>query len=243
MLFRTLVQRIIFIKRSVRDGLWMDCGQNGRGATKQKGVFMKLQNMKRLQNFGMISLIGLGLLVTGPSALAKGGGSGFVTNLDLTMTSSESSDETTTPATESKSTSTIFDLNLGYAMSNGLYLGFLYVSGSISSTSGGSTTSPALAAYGPSVGYMASNGFFVTGHYLLNSDYTGLTAAGAKWTKGSGIQADLGYQMNMMGSFNLGVLLIYRSVTYTNFNDGTTDSTINFKQTDMYPMLRLGFMF
>ncbi len=183
-------------------------------------------------------------LFTATSAQAKGGGMGFVTNLDLSYSSSEvvtTVPVATPPETTDKQTSIVYDLNLGYAMSNGLYLGLIYFSRTVDQAG---ASVPTLTGYGPSVGYMASNGFFVTGHYILSASSEKLNAAGAKFDKGSGIQADLGYQMNVSGAFSVGVLLTYRSLNFTNYNDGTTDdSTYKQKDTNIYPQLRLGFMF
>lgn len=191
-----------------------------------------------------VAIVTVSLLTANPAQARGGGGMGFVTNLDLSYSNLESVAEA--PATNTtKETNILYDLNLGYAMSNGLYLGLIYFSRTVDQSGTAITAStPTLTGYGPSVGYMASNGFFVTGHYILSASLEKLDAAGSKFDKGSGIQADLGYQMNVSGAFSVGVLLTYRSLNFTNFNDGTTDySTFKFKDTTMYPQVRMGFMF
>lgn len=179
-------------------------------------------------------------LFTATSAQAKGGGMGCVTNLDLSYSNSEMVVENPT-ATTIKQSAITYDLNLGYAMSNGLYLGLIYLSTTVDS---GGAYVPALTGYGPSVGYLASNGFFITGHYILDANYAKFGSTTDKFTKGTGIQADLGYQMNVSGAFSVGVLLTYRSLNFANYNDGTTDyDTFKLKDTEIYPQIRLGLMF
>jgi hypothetical protein len=211
---------------------------------------MKLQNMlTKVLTRGIRGVVVAGVasvFFASSPVLAKGGGSGVVTALNLYYQTLEQKDEPPSPGTASntKSGETGIDLNIGYAMSNGLYLGFLYGLDTLSSTTAaGVTTTPTYSGYGPSVGYIAPNGFFVTGSYILSASFEKLNSAGAKYTKGSGIQADFGYQMNVAGNFLVGLLMTYRSVSYTNLNDGTTDIAYKYTATQMYPQIRLGFMF
>jgi hypothetical protein len=207
---------------------------------------MGQQSFSTNKIFGVIVAGVASTLLASSPALARGGsgGSGVVTALNLYYASGDISEEQTpAAATTIKSTNTSLDLNLGYVMSNGLYLGFLYGMDTVSSTSGGVTTTPTLTGFGPSVGYMAPSGWFVTGSYILSASYEKINAAGAKWTKGTGFQGDVGYQMNLAGAFSLGVLMTYRSASFTNFNDGTTDLAYKYTASQMYPQIRLGFIF
>ena len=209
---------------------------------------MKIQNMlTKVLTRGIRGVVVAGVtsvFFASSPVLAKGGGSGVVTALNLYYITQEVTQELTpAAATTAKGAETSIDLNIGYGMSNGLYLGFLYGLDNYSTTTADVTTTPAYSGYGPSVGYMAPNGLFVVGSYILSASYEKLNTAGAKWTKGSGIQADFGYQMNVAGNFSVGVLMTYRTVSYTNFNDGTTDAAYKYTTTQMYPQIRFGFMF
>lgn len=134
------------------------------------------------------------------------------------------------------------DLLLGYKMMNGLYLGGMYESNEVKyDPSGLKVTSGGLAA---SVGYM-NNGFMLIGHYFITAE--GKASGGGaddKWTKPTGIGADLGYQFNVSGPFNLGAVLSYRSFEFKKLERAgseTPDSSL--KISGYEPKLVFGFMF
>ncbi len=134
--------------------------------------------------------------------------------------------------------STLMDINLGYQMGNGLYLGLLYITDSIDS----SGTKSSITGYGPSVGYM-KNGWFVHGHYILSSEYDDNTSNADKFNKGTGMQVDFGYLAMISGPFYLGVEMSYRALEYKNAQISNVDVATSLKFTDMMPKLRLTFIF
>lgn len=148
-------------------------------------------------------------------------------------------------ANATQGTTVLLDFNIGYQMGNGLYLGLLYASDSgESKNSSGVTTKATASGYGPSIGYM-KNGWFGHFHYILSSEYDSNTSTTAKWTKGTGMQVDVGYMMPVSSVFSLGVEMSYRSLEYGTFKDDTgTDITDNKRKvSDMMPRLRLTFIF
>lgn len=180
------------------------------------------------------------LYSAGASARGNSGG-GVLVGLNTFYYSTKSEDGRSTPATESKSTLTYLDLNLGYVMSNSMYLGIIYMNDSIDNDSGYVMNQ---TGYGPSVGYMAPSGWFIVGHYFLDATFDKYAGNGTKWTKGKGLQADFGYMQNIVGAFNLGLQLSYRNLEYTNFNDGTSDdATVKYKRTELMPQFKFVFVF
>ena len=172
------------------------------------------------------------------SALAKGGGGGTLLGVNIFYDSGTSQIGS---AAATKFVSTDIDVNLGYVMSNGLYLGAIYVTDSFDTGLG---YTPSITAYGASVGYHHQSGWFIDGHYLLSAEYAKFSTATDKWNKGSGIQVDGGYGAALSNNFMLGVELSYTSMTFTNYNNGTVDSTTNkYVKTELQPKIRLTFMF
>lgn len=140
-----------------------------------------------------------------------------------------------------KSAKTYLDGNLGYMFSDGLYMGALYFSDSIDT--GGAYT-PSITGYGASLGWIFSSGFFILGHGILDSTYEKQSSAIDKWTKGTGMQADLGYIMPISSSFLVGAQITYRSVKFTSYNNGTAEfTTYTYTKSETFPQLRFTLMF
>lgn len=180
--------------------------------------------------------IALTVLLMGTAAWARGGGSGTYVGLNLDYQSMTMTSEVGATTTESKSNSLDYDFQAGYVMSSGLYLGVVYNSTSTTDD----VTDPKTSAYGVSFGYM-NKGFLLVGHYFLNAEQS--DSADNKLT-GSAIGADLGYMFQVTGSFHLGGVMAYRSVTYNKLTQaGTEVPDASVKITAMEPKLVLGFLF
>jgi hypothetical protein len=178
-----------------------------------------------------------GLLTLGSSAFARGGGGGggsgvlLDANLYYHSARTETKDVGGVSKTLSDGTTAIYDIKLGYLMSEGLYIGGIYTSRSdsalnLSGNSGSAT--------GASVGYMAGTGIFVMGHYLVSGTY-------GTYSDGSGIQADFGYKAGMGSGWLLGAELSYRSMTYK--KDSSNAALDSYKVTELFPMVSVGYLF
>lgn len=176
------------------------------------------------------------VLALGPQkAEARGGGSdGWLLGFDLSYISDK--EETTTSSTSSsESATTFYDVNLGYTMPSGLYVGGIYASKSYSSSGTASVSTSASAnAMGAVIGYGFMNGMYLNGIYFLS-------ATDQDYKKGSGMGVELGWRTFASGSFFYGAKLSYRSLKYT---ENTTVASFNsLTKTIIMPMLSLGFTF
>ncbi|MEK6774048.1 MAG: hypothetical protein AABY64_08910 [Bdellovibrionota bacterium] len=168
------------------------------------------------------------------------GGDGVLLSLNpfYQTISDDGGGATTTSYTETK-----MDVNLGYQMATGLYLGALYFTDTTTTSPVSSGAATSGSGYGVSVGYL-KNGWFGHLHYILSADKDDNTADADKWSKGTGIQADVGYMMAVSGPFMLGVELAYRSLSYTTNTVAAVDSTaFTRKASEVTPKIRLTFIF
>lgn len=193
------------------------------------------------------SLIILGMVLAAGQSLAKGGsGEGVLLSINPSYGSATDNQGTSGSTDDTSSSSMNMDLNAGYLMGSGLYLGALYVSDSNEySLNGGTTTTKGKATgMGVTAGYM-KNGWLVHGHYILSAETDSDTSTADKWTKGTGIQFDFGYIMPISGVFNMGMQLTYSSVEYgTSVNNAGTEDTSNKRKiTGISPKLRFTFIF
>ncbi|RYZ76473.1 MAG: hypothetical protein EOP06_31280, partial [Proteobacteria bacterium] len=135
------------------------------------------------------------------TAEARGGGSGVLFDVNLYYGSTKTDMKQTTPAeTKTESTTALYDIKLGYLAGTGIYLGGIYTSrsNSVLNASGESGT-----AYGGSLGYFGSSGFFVMGHYIASATL-------GHYTEGKGMQVDFGYKAGVGGDWLVGGEITYR---------------------------------
>ncbi len=169
----------------------------------------------------------LAILVSASAAQAKGQTGWLLAVTGGTMyTSTEVS-----PAAPSTSSRTVMDLKFGQIMSSGLYWGLVYNSDFVGTDNKGT-------GYGASLGFF-SNGWFGIAHYLLSHERS--TSATAKWTNGTGLNAEVGYMFNPSGSFNVGVGFNYSSINYKK-DENDLDVDVKLNDTIM-PALTLGWVF
>ncbi len=180
--------------------------------------------------------------ISSPGWARSSGGDGVLLSLNPYYGTSSDDALAGTPTTNAyTSTTTLLDINLGYQMAAGLYLGALYFTDTGASTNPTGATSN--SGYGVSAGYM-KNGWFGHLHYILSADKDDNTANADKWSKGTGIQVDLGYMMPVSGAFMLGVELAYRSLSYSTNTVSSVESTTTARKTaDMMPKIRFTFIF
>lgn len=175
-------------------------------------------------------------LVLGSSVshAASGGGSGFGVGLSYFMYNLTLDGDNFASPSESKNS--VMDIKLGYLMSNGLYLGVL----SDSSSSNDGTGALAGSGLAASVGYHM-NGFMVDLNYFLSG--TQEISSTSKYTSGSGIGLDFGYNHMLSSSFYLGVELSYKSLSFAKAEVSGAETTVKNSAVSTMPMLNLGFMF
>lgn len=203
--------------------------------------------MKNLMNHSLrfVLTISAVVLVSNSSFARSSSGDGVLLSLNpyFATSSDNESTEGSVSTTATEATAILMDVNIGYQMGNGLYLGLLYMSDSME-VKAGSTTKSTASGFGPSVGFM-KNGWFGHFHYILSSESDSDTSTSAKWTKGTGMQVDVGYLMPISGPFSIGVELAYRSLEYGTFQDNAgTESTANkLKSSGIKPKIRFTFIF
>lgn len=187
----------------------------------------------------MITMMVLSALVFAfapQKAEARGSGmDGWLIDFDLSYMSSKEESKVSGATGDSQSATTYYDVNLGYVMSNGLYVGGVYGAKNYSS-SGSATvsTSSSASAMGASVGYAASNGVYINATYFLS-------ATDQDYKKGSGMGVDLGWRSFMSSNFFVGAKLSYRSLKYT---ENTTIAGFESRtSTTTLPYLSFGFTF
>jgi hypothetical protein len=192
--------------------------------------------MKKL----MLMLVSMVALSSGIASARGSSGGGYLTGLNLYYYTQN--EEAAMPtATTTKSADTYIDLNLGYIMSNGLYFGLLYFTDS-TDHNGARTTG--YSGYGPSIGWMFNSGWMIKAHYVLDSTDDKYSTTLDKWTKGTGLQLDVGYMFPVSSTFHLGAQLVYKSIKFTNYNDGTTDfTTYSYTKTETLPQITMAFVF
>ncbi|MNK01174.1 hypothetical protein D3C87_189690 [compost metagenome] len=165
-----------------------------------------------------------------PSAEAARGGGGGSGGVMLTANAFMYNQKIDNNGTEAEANTSIYDIKLGYLGGSGLYLGAIY---SLKNTDDGTNKKDG-SAYGGSIGYIGSRGFFIQGHYLASAKFD-------RYSDGSGYQADFGYMTSVSSSVLLGVELSYRSIEYK--KDDNTSATISRKETELTPKLTIGFAF
>jgi len=140
----------------------------------------------------------------------------------------------------SEFTATHLNVKFGYVWGSGFYTGAIYTSGSFAQTSSGSTNTDNRTGYGVTLGYYNS-GWHIAGSYLINSTYT--LYNNNSFTNGSSYVGDFGYTAVVAGSFFIGGGLAYDSFNWTQQTVSGVTTSQNNTQTDLYPVLSLGFQF
>lgn len=176
------------------------------------------------------------LFVLPASAWAASGKSGGFSIAPALLYSNTKVDLTEISLGESESTSTYYDLNLGYTWGNGLYAGAIY--GARNTNNGTDTTTDTYM--GASFGY-SNNGWIAILHYLVSAENELSTTTSL--IEGSGIGADIGYLWSVNNTFSIGVELNYRSLSFKKFKSGTTETEADTSLSTMLPFLVLGFSF
>lgn len=182
-----------------------------------------------MKKFFTILILALALVPV--NSYAKGGGGGWLLGIDFSYLTSKTESVTGGVTTSGESSTSIYDLSFGSAMSSGLYIGALY---STRSDKSGSTTTTG-SAMGPSIGFIGDSGFNIIATYILSS-------TDGDYKKGSGYQIDLGWRSFLSSSFYLGTKLSVRSIKYTeNTTLSSAFDSITFNTTTPYVVLGFGF--
>ena len=129
-----------------------------------------------------------------------------------------------------KATTTIYDIKLGYILENNIYYGVEY---SIRNDTQISLATSSGSAAGLGLGYFNDNGFNFRGFYRLSEIFE-------NYSNGSGIQADLGYMINLNVNFFIGLAISYRQSTFKTNNTIVAFDTWTRKE--IYPFVTVGLI-
>lgn len=207
---------------------------------------MSFGNKINLKKLASLMMVFVGVSSVAVVSQAKGG-SGILLSINPFYYDAKA-DVTVSGVTGSSTTNTTnLDLQLGYQMASGLYLGALIISDSSKSgtTAAGvtTTTNGKASGFGPTVGYKKGL-WFVHGSYVLSGEYDSNTSTTDKYKNGTGLAIATGLLFPMGSVFNLGAAINYRSIKYGTYNNGTTDSTTTTATlTEMAPRVNLTFIF
>ena len=136
----------------------------------------------------------------------------------------------------------VYDLKVAYNIANGFFAGLAYqVENDNSETSGYSsaalnnTSKSTRISMGPSVGYVAATFHFLLTYYFDSKwqlDTTTSTGSSKYNYSGSGLQADIGYKIEL-GKIYFGPQLSYKKYTYGKLStDGGAETSISPKLED-----------
>ena len=137
---------------------------------------------------------------------------------------------------ETERTETYYDIRLGYGMTTGLYFGGIY-SGMTHEINDVEFTR---SSYGASIGYV-SDGWFLMGHYFIKSEYE--VGSNAKYTDGSGFQADVGYWFKAFSQLSIGPQITYRTLSYEKLESGGASVDAEYEHKEFMPYLSLALIF
>ena len=140
---------------------------------------------------------------------------------------------TATPAAGNswESSTSIYDIKLGYITEGQIYFGALY---NIRSDNQISTNANSGSSAGIGLGYFGYNGFNLRAYYKLNEYY-------GDYKDGTGYQIDLGYAINPTSSFYLGLNISMRNTIYK--MNSTIPGFQSWDRKETYPFITLGFLY
>lgn len=130
-----------------------------------------------------------------------------------------------------QSTTSIYDVRLGYITESSIYFGAEYSTRSDNQISSESASGNAA---GLGFGFFSDNGFNIRTFYRFNENY-------GSYANGTGYKADIGYTINMTSNFFLGFAISIRQTTFK-----TNDMIVAFDswtRKETYPFFTFGFLF
>lgn len=132
--------------------------------------------------------------------------------------------------TKAKTTDT--DLRLGKVFRS-------YYGGLIYSQSANDSLAASRTSYGLSGGYYSDRDLYMVAHYYLSSTYD--HGGGVIDQKGSGFEIDLGGLFRFTSSFYLGLLMAYKSFSYSERSFAGVTSGTSVSHRELMPMFTVGF--
>ncbi len=135
---------------------------------------------------------------------------------------------------KSQAKSTDTDIRLGKVFKK-------YYAGIIYSQSANDSSDSNRTSYGISTGYFSEKDLYIAAHYFFSSklDHGG----GIVDSKGSGFEIDLGGLFKFTSSFYLGLMMAYKTFSYSERTTlGTTAST-SVTHRELLPLFTIGFAF
>ena len=114
-----------------------------------------------------------------------------------------------------------------------------YYAGLIYSQSANDSSASSRTSYGVSGGYYSDRDLYMVAHYYLSSTYD--QGGGVIDQKGSGFEIDLGGLFRFTSSFYLGLLVAYKSFSYSERNSNGVTSSTSVAHREIIPMFTVGF--
>ena len=114
-----------------------------------------------------------------------------------------------------------------------------YYAGVIYSQSSNDSLSSNRVSYGVSGGYYSERDLYLVAHYYLNSTFD--QGGGVIDQKGSGFEFDLGGLFRFTSSFYLGLMMAYKSFSYSERQIGGVTSSTSVAHRELMPLFTVGF--
>jgi hypothetical protein len=152
---------------------------------------------------------------------------------------SDHKSETNNPSSTSTETARFNnDINIGYVMPNGLYLGGTLLFETVRAGARQSRD-----GVGLSLGYLYKYWMFTANYYFLAELDLG-TFPASRWTKGSGLEYSVGFLLDVSPTIKVGPQIMYRIIDYKNFSTGSVEnSSYSYRQIDTLPQLKFCVIF
>lgn len=182
--------------------------------------------MKKILNFKIFITISI-VILSSVNVFARGSGYSFSLNYFMESLQTEGNQIGTSEVTKSDMV-----FKLAYHKNKFVFGGVYELYGASQGLTEKQRTS-----YGVLVGYRPNEIYFDVTYYIL-SDYD--LGSGVILSGGSGIGVDFGYQIPLGSYFFCGAQLSYKSFSYSQTPMGSSINKIN---SEIYPMLLIGFNF
>jgi hypothetical protein len=147
--------------------------------------------------------------------------------------------ETNNPGSTSTETARFNnDINIGYVMPYGLYLG-----GTLMFETVRAGARQSRDGVGLSIGYLYKYWMFTANYYFLAELDLG-TFPASRWTKGTGLEFNVGFLLDVSQTIKVGPQIMFRSIDYKNFSISSVEnSSYSFRQVDTLPQLKFCVIF
>ena len=116
-----------------------------------------------------------------------------------------------------------------------------YYAGIIYSQSSNDSSDANRTSYGLSTGYYSEKDLYIAAHYFFNSKFN--RGGGTVDEKGSGYEIDLGGLFKFTSSFYMGLMMAYKTFSYSERTTGGTTTAVSISHKELMPLFTVGFTF